>query len=59
VLTDAFIGEGPDIPEWQPATCEPLMGHTNDIAWEGPETIALGISSAIHDTTKSTRDNEE
>lgn len=59
MLTDAFVGEGPDIPEWEPAWCEPLNGHTNDLAWEGAETIVFGYSSAIHDTSKATRDNEE
>lgn len=56
---DSIGGEGPDIPEWNPAICEPIEGHNNAIAWEGAETIVLGYATAIHDTTKPTRDNEE
>jgi hypothetical protein len=59
MLGNAYTGEAPDLLEWEPAYCEPLTGHTNDIAWDGPETIALGYSSSLHDNTKATRDNEE
>lgn len=59
MLGDAYISDDPEIPEWSPAVCEALNGHSTDMSWDGPETLLLGYSSSLHDNTKATRDNEE